>query len=155
MGGWIRKNCKDILVLMFIIAIVISLGTINISLPGVYFDSAITDYLASIIVHPEIDNSQTTMSHVGLPLLGSIYHGSASMFLQIIVLLFFEASVITLRVPYLFYYVIAVFLMYKIINKLSSRKSAFVGTIILSCMIYVVTLTRTQYDIMLLGVVFF
>lgn len=146
---------SDMIILILIAIIVLAVGLINIDLPGVYFDSAITDYLAALVIHPEMGNQETTMSHVGLPLLGSVYHGTLSMFMQIIVLLLFQASAATLRIPYLIYYIISVFLIYKIICIISSRKIAAVSAIILSGMIYAVTLTRVQYDIMLPGVIFF
>ncbi len=149
-----QKN-RDMVILVLIAIIVLSVGLINIDLPGVYFDSAITDYLAALVVYPEMGNQETTMSHVGLPLLGSVYHGTTSMFLQIIVLSLLQASVATLRIPYLIYYIIAVFFVYKIICTISSEKAAIAGAIILSGMIYAVTLTRTQYDIMLPGAIFF
>lgn len=155
MRTWIKNNRSDILILAIIISLVLLIGLIHIELPGVYFDSAITDYLASLVVHPQMENSETTMSHVGLPVLASVYHGSASMFFQILILNLFEANVITLRLPYLLYYALSTFLVYKIISILSSQKIACIGATLLSVLIYVVTLPRTQYDIMLLGVVFF
>lgn len=64
------------MILAIIMLVVILIGLINIQLSSVYFDSAITDYLATFVVHPEIENSETTMSRLGLPLLESVYHNS-------------------------------------------------------------------------------
>ena len=89
----------------------------NIELPGVYFDSEITDYLATFVVNPSPLGEKTTMSHVGVPLLGGIYHGSLSMFLQLPILLVFEASPATLRVPYVLYYASSTYILYRILEK--------------------------------------
>lgn len=150
-----KKWIGDIYVLLLIMTLVFVVGLQNINLPGIYFDSAITDYLATLVVHPTIDNTETTMSHVGIPLLGSIYHGSFTMFLQIILLIFFKPTAVTLRLPYLLYYTFVVFILYKIIYSIANRKIAITAAIISSGMIHTITLTRTQYDIMLPGVIFY
>lgn len=150
-----KRWIGDIGVLLLIMILVLVVGLQNIKLPGIYFDSAITDYLAALVVHPAVGNTETTMSHVGLPLLGSIYHGSFTMFLQMILLTFFEPSAFTLRLPYLLYYAFAVFILYKIIYAITDKKTAITASVIISGMMHTITLTRTQYDIMLPGVVFF
>ena len=150
---WLKY--KDNIVFGIIMFLSIFVGIRNINLPGVYFDSAITDYLAAFVVNPSALGEKTTISHVGLPLLGGIYHGSLSMFLQIPILKIFTASAVTLRVPYLIYYGIATFILYKIISKLTSWKIGFGTSIVWAMMIFGTTLSRTQYDIMLPGLFFF
>lgn len=150
-----KTGYRDYIVFGVIVLLTVIAGIKNIELPGVYFDSAITDYLAAFVVNPSALGEKTTMSHVGLPLLGGIYHGSLSMFLQLPILLIFEASPATLRVPYLLYYAISTYILYKILEKLTNRKIAFGTAVVWTVMIYGTTLSRTQYDIMLPGLIFF
>ena len=146
---------RDYIVFGVIVLLTVIAGIRNIELPGVYFDSAITDYLAAFVINPSALGEKTTMSHVGLPLLGGIYHGSLSMFLQLPILLIFDASPATLRVPYLLYYAISTYILYKILEKLTNWKIAFGTAVAWAVMIYGTTLSRTQYDIMLPGLIFF
>ncbi|WP_248405320.1 hypothetical protein [Butyrivibrio fibrisolvens] len=152
-------NCKKSrLVLIFIIdALIILLGSIYINLPGVYFDSAITDFIASTIVNPQIDNQTgMMMSHVGIPLIGNIYYGTLSMFAQIAVLLFFRGTVFTIRIVYLLYVIICVDLIFLIIYRAVGKYwIGICGLVLCGTSISILTLTRTQYDIMLPGVCFF
>lgn len=138
-------------------AVIILLGSVNINLPGVYFDSAITDFIASTIVNPQIDNQTgMMMSHVGIPLIGNIYHGTLSMFAQIAVLYLFRGTVFTLRMVYLLYVVICADLIFIIIYRTVGKFWVGVcGLCLCGTSISVLTLARTQYDIMLPGACFF
>ena len=137
----------------FAIAILLSL---YMKLPGVYFDSAITDYIASTLVHPEIDNQTgMMMSHVGIPFLGSIYHGTLSMFLQCIILSLFHGSVWTLRFTYVIYVICCADLIFAfLIRATGNIRIALTGLLLAGTDAAVMTITRTQYDIMLPGTVF-
>lgn len=144
-------------IIIVINILILILGSIYIELPGVYFDSAIADFLASTIVHPEIDNQTgMTMSHVGIPVVGSIYHGVLSMFAQIIVLSFAHGTAFTLRVVYLLYVVICADLVYVIVRRVTNNIYISIsGMLLCGTCISVITVTRTQYDIMLPGTCFF
>lgn len=63
-----HKNI-DKMIFAILTAIIMIACLINIDLSGIYFDAVITDYLAALVVHPQVGNAETTMSHVGLPLL--------------------------------------------------------------------------------------
>ncbi len=152
------NNKKCILALVIILdALIIVLGLIYINLPGVYFDSAITDYIASTLVHPQVDNQTgMMMSHVGIPLIGNIYYGTLSMFAQIAVLQLFRGTVFTLRITYLLYVVLCADLIFLIIYRLVGKFwIGMCGLLLCGTSISVLTLTRTQYDIMLPGACFF
>ena len=153
-----KPNRKIFLLLLLITDIIIGiLFSIHIELPGVYFDSAITDYIASTIVHPGIDNQTgTMMSHVGIPLLGGIYHGTTSMFLQSLILLVFHGSVWTLRFAYIIYVLVCIDLVMVLLLRITgSEWYSLAGALLFGTNAAVMTTIRTQYDIMLPGVIFF
>ena len=151
------KNHRLIPVIMVAADLVIAvLFSVYMKLPGVYFDSAITDYIASTLIHPEIDNQTgMMMSHVGIPLLGSIYHGTLSMFLQCVVLSLFHGSVWTLRFVYVIYVICCADLIFVFLIRVTgSIRIAMTGLLLAGTNVAVLTITRTQYDIMLPGTVF-
>jgi len=153
-----KSNRRLFISLLLITDIIIGiLFSIHIELPGVYFDSAITDYIASTIVHPGIDNQTgTMMSHVGIPLLGGIYHGTTSIFLQSVILLVFHGSVWTLRFAYVIYILgCADLIMVLLFRITGSEWYSLAGAVLFGTNAAVMTTTRTQYDIMLPGVIFF
>lgn len=127
-----------------------------ISLPGVYFDSAITDFIASTIVHSDIDNQTGfMMSHVGVPLLGNTYHGTLSMFPQLLVLGFVHGSAAVQRIMYVLYVIVCADIIFMLVKKASgSLFAAFGSMALIGTAVSVMTITRTQYDIMLPGVIF-
>lgn len=141
---------------LFLTLLAFAIGLWNINLPGVYFDCAITDYLATIQIHNSLGNETATMAHVGIPLLGGVYHGSLSMWVQLLILQFVEGSPISLRIPYVCYLLIIAFIIYEIVMLLcKNNATAFGGSCIFLTNSAVFSITRTQYDIMLPGAIFF
>ncbi len=137
--------------------IIVLFSSVYIELPGVYFDSAITDFVATTMVHPEIDNrTGMMMNHVGIPLLGNVYHGTPSMFIQLLVLHFAHGSVYTLRIVYILYVIVCIDIIYIIITRVVENFYAgLCGMVLCGTCVSIMTLTRTQYDIMLPGVCLF
>lgn len=155
-----KKNTNSkIIVTSSVILIDILIGLLMshmITLPGVYFDSAITDFIASTIVHSDINNQTGfMMSHVGVPLLGNTYHGTLSMFPQLLVLSFVHGSAAVQRIMYVLYVIICADIIFMLVKKASgSFSTAFGSMALVGTAVSVMTITRTQYDIMLPGVIF-
>lgn len=132
-------------------------GMHDIELPGVYFDAVYPDYLAAVGAFPGINNFTQITQHVGLPLLGNFYHGTFSAAVQFIVLKCVgHASVYTLRLTNLFYIAIIGAILFAVSYKLSrkwvcSLLPAFICVTSQNALAH----TRTQYFIMLPGVIFF
>lgn len=132
-------------------------GLYDIELPGVYFDAVYPDYLASIGAFPGVNNFTQITQHVGLPLLGNFYHGTFSAAVQFVVLKCVgHASVYTLRLTNLFYVAVIGAILFVDSYKISKKWLCS-----LLCTFFCVTSQnalshiRTQYYIMLPGVVFF
>lgn len=132
-------------------------GVKQIELPGVYFDAVYPDYLGAIGAFPEHDNFTQITQHMGLPLLGNLYHGTITAGVQWLILKCVgRANVYTLRCVNLFYIAILGCIVFYVIRKVSG-KNIFSLVMAILCVtaenIYV--LSRTQYYIMLPGCIFY
>lgn len=131
-------------------------GTIAIYIPGVYFDAVYPDYLAAIGAFPGVDNFTQITKHVGLPLLGNLYHGTMTAGFQYIILRCIgHASQFTLRAANLIYFAVIGSLIYILCRKVSkSNIIPLAGTLLCVTAPNVLTIPRTQYYIMLPGCIF-
>lgn len=132
-------------------------GAQSIELPGVYFDAVYPDYLAAIGAFPEIDNFTQITQHTGLPLLGNFYHGTLTAAVQFLVLKCFgQASVYTLRFTNMFYIAIIGTVLFVYAFKISKKwLISLIGALLCVTSQNVLAFSRTQYYIMLPGVLFF
>ena len=132
-------------------------GVQNVELPGVYFDAVYPDYLAAIGAFPEIDNFTQITQHVGLPLLGNFYHGTLTAAVQFVVLKCVgQASVYTLRLTNMFYIAIIGTVLFMYAFKISKKWfPSLVGALLCVTSQNALAFSRTQYYIMLPGVLFF
>lgn len=132
-------------------------GIQQLTLPGVYYDAVYPDYIAAVGAFPGIDNFTQITKHAGLPLLGNLYHGTLTAMVQFLVLKCTGTSnVYTLRMTNLFYIGIIGSILFLFTRKIS-RKTWIPLAGALVCVTAQSTLlfSRTQYYIMLPGVVFF
>ena len=91
------KNRKAYLIDFFILFILIMFSALwDNDAFGLYLDSVNPDYLAVQLLHPNNINPNMLLPHVGVPLLGQLYHGTVTMFVQYIALLFVRQPSITL-----------------------------------------------------------
>ena len=101
MNDCIRYTRKWITDYEYIFMIVlIALGLFQVyrcEYPGLYLDSVNPDYLAVQILFPQIQNPSMIMPQTGFPMLGQLYHGTVTVWLQLLLIgLSGKASVFTL-----------------------------------------------------------
>lgn len=142
-------------VLIFLFTYIV--GVQNVELPGVYFDAVYPDYLAAIGAFPEVDNFTQITQHAGLPLLGNFYHGTLTAAVQFVVLKCVgQASVYTLRLTNMFYIAIIGTVLFMYAFKISKKWfPSLVGALLCVTSQNALAFSRTQYYIMLPGVLFF
>lgn len=93
-------------------------------LPGLYLDAVNPDYLAIQMLFPHADNPNWTMPHSGIPLLGQLYHGTITVWLQLIIVgLCGESSLLTVRFSNIIYVVGICWAMHLILKKLGTNKA--------------------------------
>ena len=151
------ENKWRILGILLIFLCTYVVGLQKIELPGIYFDAVYPDYIAAVGAFPEVDNFTQITQHAGLPLLGNFYHGTLTAAVQFLVLKCVgQASVYTLRLTNLFYIAVIGSILFIFTQKISKKY-----IVPLICALLCVTsqnaiaFSRTQYYIMLPGVVFF
>lgn len=134
-----------------------AVGMQNIEFPGVYYDAVYPDYIASVLAFPGIDNFTQITQHVGLPLLGNFYHGTLTAAIQFLVLKCAgTANVYTLRMTNLFYISIIGCILFSFTQKISRKYFIpLIGSLLCVTSQNVFIFSRTQYYIMLPGVIFF
>ena len=120
---------------------------------GLYLDSVNPDYLAVQLLHPNEINPIILLPHIGVPLLGQLYHGTVTMFMQYIALLFVgEASLTLLRVLNGLYAFCACVAIYFILEKLNvKRYIIMLSEICLVTSISFFTIMKVQFYIKLPG----
>lgn len=126
-------------------------------LPGVYYDAVYPDYLAAVGAFPGVDNFTQITKHVGLPVLGNFYHGTLTAAVQYIVLkIVGHASVWTLRLVNLSYIAIHGIMIFMIGKRIYKQSVIpFVCALICVTSQGVLSISRTQYYIMLPGCILF
>lgn len=160
MNDCIRYTRKWITDYEYIFMIVlIALGLFQVyrcEYPGLYLDSVNPDYLAVQILFPQIQNPSMIMPQTGFPMLGQLYHGTVTVWLQLLLIgLSGKASVFTLRLANMIYVFGICILMYAILKKL--KVSLCVSMMMLFMMVMspqVFSFVRTQYYIKLPGTLF-
>ena len=152
-----KVSIANIVSILCIWIAIFTVGTIDLTLPGIYYDAVYPDYLAAIGAFPGIDNFSQITKHVGLPLLGNFYHGTMTAGLQYIFLKCLGfTSQITLRIPNLIYYAVICSIIYELCRKIcKSNIIPLAGALLCAIHPNVITLPRTQYYIMLPGCVLF
>ena len=69
-----------------------------IEYPGLYYDAVNPDYMAVQLLYPQVENPLWIVPHTGLPLLGQLYHGTFTAWVQALVIgLTGNASLWTIR----------------------------------------------------------
>ncbi len=149
----LRRQKEKIIVGFILACLVFGIGLYKYNVPGLYFDSAIIEYLASIIVFPANRNMHITMQYSFLPLLGSIYHGTLAIYLQMLLLLITRGgSLFLIRFSHLIYIWIICFFIYLILKKTTNMTIAIVISILAASNTNIILVSRSQVDIMLPGV---
>lgn len=122
-------------------------------LPGLYLDAVNPDYLAIQMLFPHANNPNWTMPHSGIPLLGQLYHGTITVWLQLIIVgLFGESSLLTVRFSNIIYVVGICWVMHLILKRLGTNKAiSFFALICIMLSPNVFSFIRTQYYIKLPG----
>lgn len=122
-------------------------------LPGLYLDAVNPDYLAVQILFPQNPNPNWALPHSGIPLLGQLYHGTITIWMQFLVIgLFGEANILTMRFCNMIYVISICWIMYLILKKMGTNKIIsflMMDAIILSPNVF--SFIRTQYYIKLPG----
>lgn len=154
-GQDIQKT--EILSITGIIIAAFFVGGLKIQLPGLYFDAAYPDYLAAVGAFPQVDNFTQITKHVGLPLLGNFYHGTMTAAVQYLVLKCVgHASLLTLRLTNLSYIAIIASIVYLMGRRICKNNwIPFLCTLLCVTAPNVLAISRTQYFVMLPGVIFF
>ena len=132
-----------------------TIGLYKWKYPGLYFDSAIIEYLASMVVFPVKENMHVTMQYSFIPFLGSIYHGTLSIYFHMLLLLITgSGSVLLLRFSHVVYEWL-IFLIYLILKNKANVRMACLMSLVASSYINIALVPRSQVDIMLPGVLCF
>lgn len=150
-----RKIGFDIIFVIIIVA----LGLFQVfrcEYPGLYLDSVNPDYLAVQILFPQINNPHMSVHQTGFPMLGQLYHGTVTVWLQLLLIgLSGKASVFTLRLANMVYVLGICFSMYVILKKLKANlwlSGMLLMILIMSPQVF--SFIRTQYYIKLPGTLF-
>ncbi len=153
---FVRRNIRLLLGIVLIFAVTYFIGGMAIHLPGIYFDAVYPDYLAAIGAFPEVENFTQITQHIGFPLLGNLYHGTITAAVQYLVLIIAgQANVYTLRYVNLFYFALIGCVMFCMLYKITKRYwLSLFGVLICVTGPNVISFPRTQYYIMLPGVIF-
>lgn len=122
-------------------------------LPGLYLDAVNPDYLAVQILFPQVNNLNWAVPYSGVPLLGQLYHGTFTIWLQLLVIgLCGKANMLTLRLTNMIYVIGICWVMHLILKKLKINKCVsfmMIDALILSPNVF--SFVRTQYYIKLPG----
>lgn len=142
-----------------VILAIICFGGVLISrdIPGIYLDAVNPDYYAVQILNPSEYSSSWFLPHLGIPLLGQLYHGTITMICQLITILITgSTSALQLRLLNCCYGYACCLILWKILKKTEVNGwIASIVVLILSLSPNLVSFYRTQYYIMLPGVFFF
>lgn len=122
--------------------------------PGLYLDSVNPDYLAVQYLFPESGNGSWTLPHsLEIPFLAQLYHGTVTAWVQVVIIsLFGEASLFTVRAANILYIIAICWMLQLICKKLDVNRyiSLFLaGAVMLSPQVF--SFIRTQYYIKLPG----
>lgn len=121
--------------------------------PGLYLDAVNPDYLAVQILFPQVNNPHWGIPYSGIPLLGQLYHGTLTIWLQLLVIgLCGKATLFTLRLANIIYVIGICWVMHLILKRLKVNRiiSFFmIDALILSPNVF--SFIRTQYYIKLPG----
>lgn len=153
-----KEQLKCMGVMTLIIFCTYIVGTREIQLPGLYYDAVYPDYLAAIGAFPgKTDNFTQITRHNGLPLLGNFYHGTMTAAIQWIVLkIVGYASVETLRLVNLGYIALLGCIVY-MMGRRTIKNNIVPAFMAILCVTSqnILTISRTQYYIMLPGCICF
>ncbi len=153
---FIEKYKEQIIILIIMLILALFQVIRCIEYPGLYYDAVNPDYMAVQLLYPQVENPLWIVPHTGFPLLGQLYHGTLTAWVQTVVIgLTGNASLWTVRTTNMAYIVGICWLCYLIgrwvnINKIILYSGLVV--IILSPQAY--SLIRTQYYIKLPGTFF-
>ena len=148
------KKRKAYLIDFFILFILIMFSALwDNDAFGLYLDSVNPDYLAVQLLHPNNINPNMLLPHVGVPLLGQLYHGTVTMFVQYIALLFVrQPSITLLRVLNGIYAFCSCMMIYLILKKLNIKRNIIMfSEICLTTSISLFTIMKVQFYIKLPG----
>ena len=121
--------------------------------PGLYADAVMPDYIGIRLLNPSTINATTELPNLGIPLLGQVYHGTATMFFSMIATIITgTTSMLQLRILNCIYGTIACFVIYRILKLLDTNKIISVGVpFALAASPNLTSMYRTQYYIFLIG----
>lgn len=149
------KNYKEqICALVMIIILGLFQVLRCIEYPGLYYDAINPDYLAVQVLYPQIKNPLWIVPHVGLPLLGQLYHGTLTAWMHILAVgLTGSATLLTIRIVNMVYVIGICWVCYLICKRTGvNRVITFSGIAVIMLSPQVYSFIRTQYYIKLPGV---
>lgn len=152
-NGKRSRTAIDVLILIVAILFVTMLDSNNM---GIYFDAVFPDYLSVHILNPDRSNPTMNFPYIGMPLLGQLYHGTVTVFLQTIVVgILGRASLFSLRLCNAVWCSFACTSMYLLLKKLQVKRSVILFCEL--CLIFSIPLfmiLKTQYYIKVPGTAF-
>lgn len=152
-----KQLLKSKFIVVFFCLLVILLGyqVIRCKYPGLYLDAVNPDYMAVQILFPK-ENSNWMVPYSFIPLLGQLYHGTVTLFFQIMgILLTGNVSVLLLRSINAFYVLSICIILYAIMSESNIEKWVRGATVLLIALSpQVFSFIRTQYYIKLPGTFF-
>lgn len=152
----IEKYKEQIIVLIIMLILAFFQVFRCIEYPGLYYDAVNPDYMAVQLLYPQVENPLWIVPHTGLPLLGQLYHGTFTAWVQALVIgLTGNASLWTIRTVNMAYIVGICWFCYRVGKWANIQKGILysgIAVIILSPQVY--AMIRTQYYIKLPGTFF-
>lgn len=152
----IEKYKEQMFVATFILILAFFQVVRCIEYPGLYYDAVNPDYMAVQLLYPQVENPLWIVPHTGFPLLGQLYHGTLTAWVQALVIgLTGNASLWTVRAVNMAYIVGICWICYQISKWVNIHKGILysgIAVILLSPQVY--SLIRTQYYIKLPGTFF-
>jgi hypothetical protein len=108
---------------IIIVQVIFFLGILRqIDLPGLYFDEAGVDYLATRFLNPSIDNPLWIFPTNWLPFLGTLYGGVPGAYVDVPIFGFFGTNIFTVRMSHALTGGLILFAIQVLIFKVSKKK---------------------------------
>lgn len=152
----LKKWNMSFIDVLIIIAAILFITMLDSNNMGIYFDSVFPDYLSVHILNPDTNNPIMNFPYIGIPLLGQLYHGTVTVFLQIIVVgILGEASLFSLRLCNAIWCSLACASLYFLLKKLEVKRTVILFSEL--CLIFSIPLfmiLKTQYYIKVPGTAF-
>jgi hypothetical protein len=145
--------CKNDIVVVFVLMFIFWAGVFRqIELPGLYMDAINPDYLAARVLNPAQHNPAWILPTWIFPVLGNLYHGVQTLYVDVIAFTYLGISITSVRIAQALFGagIVCLFYMTSVLVT-KNRLAAFLGAALLASDIAFLASYRTQFYIILSG----